>query len=408
MDKDCPPSKHGPRYLTRGRHGRGRMTRSSRKKKEKLPQWPARNFCFNFPTEFVKRKAFEERLKDALNRAHFIRYVVVQREPYGSGKYHYQGYCETTGPQKASRVLRWLSPTNAWRINIDKRYKRGSRSDARYYCMKDADGKYNEDFDWPGHKGRDAGTKPLEYGHWKPDINSRKVAIKRLNSVIEKADSWSEVMNSDEIASTLKGAMHYAKARYKSKPAKKQEGLVLRPWQEQLEVELLGTPDPRKVVWIVDPKGGLGKTFMTKYFVTNHGAIMLDGKNADMYYGYDGQRIVIMDLARSRQNFHNYSGMEKIKDGIFYNTKYDSGMYMREYDCHMVVFSNWLPDQNQLSADRWDIRMLQENEVFGDIELRTISSCDPMNTATPWGSDYGDRNAGRQFFDHRAYESPRE
>lgn len=325
----------------------------------KLPVWKARNFVINFDASLVQAKAFDKRMREALLNDHFVRYVVYQKEPYSEkGKFHYQVYVETKQGVSASRVLKWLSATNPDKINIDKR--KGSRSDARYYCMKDAKGKYSEDFDWPGHRGN---SKPaIEYGHWRPDINSQKVAIQRLNAAIDKAESLKELYNDDDVSRIISNKMNYAEKRFKAKPPKEQEGIKLRPWQATLEVEMLGPPDPRKVIWYVDTEGNAGKTFMTRYLVTNHGAVMLDGKKADIKYGYDGEKIAIFDLTRAQDGRFSYGGLENIKNGIYYNTKYTSCMYVRDYDIHTVVFSNWEPDLTQLSKDRWEIRYINDAE----------------------------------------------
>lgn len=49
--------------------------------------------------------------------------------------------------------------------------------------------------------------------------------------------------------------------------------------------------------------------------------------------------------------------IEQIKNGIYFSGKYESQM---KYDKppHVVVFSNTMPDQSKLSADRWNIVFL--------------------------------------------------
>ena len=181
-----------------------------------LPKWKARNFVITIDASLVKKTALIKRMKQALGMEHFVRYVVGQLEVGSSGYKHWQVYVETDKPQQAQKVLKWLSPTNADKINIDKR--KGARSDARFYCMKDAEGRYDDSFNWPGHEGRPKGTKYYEFGHWKPDKNSRKVAIAKLNEVIDNAATFSDVINNDDISGTLRGSMNYARARFHAKP----------------------------------------------------------------------------------------------------------------------------------------------------------------------------------------------
>ena len=47
---------------------------------------------------------------------------------------------------------------------------------------------------------------------------------------------------------------------------------------------MVGTPDPRKIIWYVDEEGGKGKTFMSRFLVSNHQAVVLGGKEKDMFY----------------------------------------------------------------------------------------------------------------------------
>lgn len=343
-----------------------------------LPKWKGRNFVVTISADLVKEKSLLKRMKEALNPDHFVRYVVGQLEVGSSGYRHWQMYVETDKPQQAARVLKWLAPSNADKVNIDKR--KGSRSDARYYCMKDAEGRYNEEFYWPGHEGRPKDTKYHEFGHWKPDKNSRKVAIKKLNDAIDNATTFEDVINDDSISGTLKGAMNYARARFNSKPVPIQEGVQLRAWQIALMNEVVGTPDSRKIIWYVDEEGAKGKTFMTRFLVSNHGATMLGGKGKDMFYAYKNEPIVIFDLSRgvvSREtgvvepHSFDYESMEKIKDGIFFNSKYDSGMRYRKDGAHVIVFSNGYPAMEELSMDRWDIRTCSVGTPSGIVDVIT-------------------------------------
>lgn len=328
----------------------------------KLPTWKARNFVITIDAKLVQKKSFLKRMAQCLVMTHFVRYVCLQLEVGSSGYKHWQMYVETHKPQQAKRVLLWLSSSNAGKINIDRRL--GSRSDARYYCMKDALGKYDENFNWPGHEGRPKGTKYHEFGHWKPDTNSRKKAMAELNDVIDKTESWNTIVRDDKISGTLKGAMNYAKARFNSKPIPKQEGVQLRHWQQALLDELETTPNDRKIIWYVDEDGGKGKTFMSRYLVANHGAVVLGGHSKDMFYAYANQNIVVYDLSRATCSEEglvygfDYEAMESIKDGLYFNTKYESGMRYRKEPAHVVVFANGYPIMDKLSLDRWDIRTI--------------------------------------------------
>lgn len=142
----------------------------------------------------------------------------------------------------------------------------------------------------------------------------------------------------------------------------------LRPWQTDLVLELTGSVNNRSVIWIVDPEGNRGKTWLSKYLAVKHphDVIRLEnGKSADLKYAYTGQKICIFDLSRSQEDHINYEVIESIKNGIFLSTKYES--CMRVYaNPHVCVFANFEPDRSKLSQDRWDVRSFgrdDNNEV---------------------------------------------
>lgn len=128
-------------------------------------------------------------------------------------------------------------------------------------------------------------------------------------------------------------------------------------WQIQLVADLALIPDPRKVIWYVDLIGNSGKS----YFATNyHGKTsyyITGGKAADIFYGYQYEEVVFFDLARMKQEYVQYDVMENFKNGQFYSTKYECKVVKFAVP-HVVVFANFQPDRLMLSADRWDIRVI--------------------------------------------------
>lgn len=65
-------------------------------------------------------------------------------------------------------------------------------------------------------------------------------------------------------------------------------------------------------------------------------------------------KMVIFDLERRQENFVSYSAMEQVKNGCFFSSKYESEIVVFNY-VHVVVFANFAPDLQALSADRWNI-----------------------------------------------------
>ena len=58
---------------------------------------------------------------------------------------------------------------------------------------------------------------------------------------------------------------------------------------------------------------------------------------ADMLYAYGGERVVFVDLPRSQEDYVSYAGIEKLKDGVYMTTKYESCSKLRAYPVHVVV-----------------------------------------------------------------------
>lgn len=145
--------------------------------------------------------------------------------------------------------------------------------------------------------------------------------------------------------------------------------MELRPWQQELWESLKVSPDDRTVTWIYDEEGNSGKTKFCKWYLSNYGnGLYLSGKAADMKYGVskhisDGFQlyVVFIDLTRSVEGFVSYQGIEEIKNGILFSTKYESNMCIFDSP-HVVVFANFMPCTEKLSRDRWDIKEVRGKE----------------------------------------------
>ena len=58
--------------------------------------------------------------------------------------------------------------------------------------------------------------------------------------------------------------------------------------------------DDRKILFVVDPEGNAGKTFLRKYMALMNGAARFEnGKSSDIKHGYNGEEMVIFDLTRT-------------------------------------------------------------------------------------------------------------
>lgn len=137
----------------------------------------------------------------------------------------------------------------------------------------------------------------------------------------------------------------------------------LRPWQQMVFNLAMTEPDPRQINWIWEPKGNTGKSWLCKYLCLKADAIMISNKGSDMKNmilnyidkkcGYP--RLILIDIPRSVDDVYiSYSGIEEIKNGCFFSSKYEGGQVLMPSP-HIFIFSNKAPDKDVFSNDRWNI-----------------------------------------------------
>lgn len=154
----------------------------------------------------------------------------------------------------------------------------------------------------------------------------------------------------------------------------------LRVWQQDFVNMIESPPDERTIHWYYDPVGNCGKTTLAKHLCLKYKneIICLSGGPAGCKYGVMSflfnkvkskwerndkkLRAAVFDFPRSVEDKVSYQALEEVKNGIFFNTKYESMMVV--YDCpHVAIFANFLPDTSKLSADRWKIIDLSDWEA---------------------------------------------
>ncbi len=136
---------------------------------------------------------------------------------------------------------------------------------------------------------------------------------------------------------------------------------TFRDWQQKLWLELANPTDDRCVKWYWESVGNVGKTAFARYMVIKHKAYYVCGSASDMKNGLCNYyiknqcfpKIVFLDIPRNSLGC-SYKGIEQVKNGIFFNTKYE-GMMIVFNPPHVVVFANDMPNEDAMSADRWDI-----------------------------------------------------
>ena len=131
-----------------------------------------------------------------------------------------------------------------------------------------------------------------------------------------------------------------------------------------------GEPNDRTIYWFWEQTGNVGKTSFAKYTAVHSGSLIVSGKGNDMKYGIIkykekhgvAPRIVIIDIPRSIKDYVSYSGIEEIKNGLFFCGKYESDMCVFNSP-HVICFSNSPPDTSKFSKDRWCIYEIVNNKL---------------------------------------------
>lgn len=140
----------------------------------------------------------------------------------------------------------------------------------------------------------------------------------------------------------------------------------LKGWQAKLaqKLQIQCPRDCRTIHWYWEKEGKVGKSFFGRAIVDFAKAILVSGKASDVKCAIammvakngEGPPIVIWDIPKSSYELGavSYGGMEEVKNGNFFNGKYESGN-VRFNTPHVVCFANGPPDLTQMSADRWNV-----------------------------------------------------
>lgn len=145
-------------------------------------------------------------------------------------------------------------------------------------------------------------------------------------------------------------------------------------WQKDIHDIIKAEPDDRTIMWLYEEEGNVGKSAFTKYLCHKHKALICSGKASDMKYLIVKYRekhglfptLIVFDIPRTYNKYLNYTGVEEIKNGCFASTKYECDTIIMNSP-HVLIFANVPPDEENMSADRWKIRLIKR--IGDDLEL---------------------------------------
>lgn len=293
-----------------------------------MAQHAAKRWCFtlNNPTQAEKDSLFQH--------ADCFVYKVIGREVGASGTPHLQGFfiLETKLRLRQVKALAGLA-----RAHLE--VSRGTPQEASQYCKKDGD--YEE-----------YGTLPQQQGR-RTDFEALKEWIKEQ----ERAPSRTDLANAFP---SLYGRYRNACLEFVEMFGRRPNLVdgTLRNWQSDLDRRIAEQPDDRKIMFVVDPDGNRGKSWLVRYWFSTRDDVqrLSIGKRDDLAYAIDvTKKLFVFDIPRGSMELLQYSILEQLKDRMIFSAKYQSTCKVIPHKVHVVVFSNEEPDRNKMSRDRYRI-----------------------------------------------------
>lgn len=334
-------------------------------------------FTWNNPEKEMDTSKFDK---------NHVRYMIYQVEIGESGTTHYQGYIECT-QNKTWKSLSKVMGSNRIHWELAK----GTQEQCIHYCSKPVEncecehcrdsldlGQVSNPKEWgkAGINGRPKGERPKP--GQKGESADRRKEVRWMIDRVQEGWTNADFINEDpllwfdqrgdirlanEAVSELRWDLHRTTLR--DQAMEKLE--TLNPLQK-LILKHLREQDDRQITFVVDRKGGSGKTVMCEILEHIYGYQGFhNARTADIAQSVkeEGPKSgYVIDLARSLQrtqdgtdlkdDFVNYQVIENLKDGRLFASKWNSSM-KRFVRPKVLVLMNFHPTESRLSEDRWDI-----------------------------------------------------
>lgn len=249
-----------------------------------------------------------------------------------TGRIHIHWYAELKKPMRATGLCAAvpLFANSHWEV------ARGTSADCVAYCSKEDSKVFG----------------PVTVGSFETHQGHRS-DLDAFTAMVMEGASDAEIARAYPKTYLLHGAKIAAlRAAIKTRPG--DAAFIPKQWQQDLINRVKGPADDRSIIWVLDSRGGQGKSRLARHLYCEHGACVLSGKVADMAYLYNGERIVIFDITRAaaEHSDHLYTMAEQIKNRMVISTKYMSCTKACDEDVHVIFFSNQRPKEGMWSDDR--------------------------------------------------------
>lgn len=312
---------------------------------------------------FTLNNYTEEEYNNCCNVLKEMKYAIVGKEIGSSGTPHLQGFFILNTKLRLSGLKKLF---NNDRYHFDRsNCKDGTKSSD--YCKKGQQS--HEEWTQHGNKGPNFGKDAVYFEHGTLGGNEGKRSdLLKAKDKLDAGYSLADVAKDEE---TFPVYLKYSNA-LKEYAAMIQPILPhcieeLRPWQKELQDYLQQPPSSTKIKFIVDFKGGNGKTEFAKYWMSkypNETQILSPGKKQDMAMMVNvSVKYLFINCTREQTDLLNYSFLESVKDRIVASPKFHSVMKFLLHTVHLVVMMNEHPNRNALSQHRYDVTILKDDRV---------------------------------------------
>jgi hypothetical protein len=264
-----------------------------------------------------------------------------------TGIHHLQGYMEYNKQYRINAVKTMLVCQFGWPNTVHLEARRGTAEQNRAYCSKPDTAIADSFIEW--------GTLSISKQGKRTEIHDAMLAVQEGCSKRELMENHPMIVAKfPKFINT-----YYQTIAQERIPAKL---FTPRGWQITESLLLLEPPSSRKIRWVWDPIGNVGKTYFAKGFKYDGTKTILRltaGKHADINYliaqsDVNNLGAIFFDFPRKVEEHVPYTVMESIKDQTITSTKYEC-IQIQLPQVHVVCFANFPPDREALSADRWDV-----------------------------------------------------
>ena len=225
----------------------------------------------------------------------FCNYAIYGFEQGEQGTKHIQGYIQMKKQKRFLSIVKFFNN----KAHIEK--ANGTPEQNKAYCSKE--GNYKE-FGTIINKG------------------SNKLIIEDLREQIKKCNSWAEVLNIPGCEKHLKFCQEFFN-NLDRRDKELYKNVILKDWQILINDYLNKPGDNRSILFVIDEKGGKGKTFLSNYLFNTRDDIFYstNGKTTDIVYNYSKsiKRNILIDITRKISlDKINFDAIETIINPIFF------------------------------------------------------------------------------------------